>query len=711
MSRLAGLRRRLRRLPEHPAVRRIRGLASADRTRDPMMLALAAAVGLGTGLLAVALVWLIATVQRLVWVGLPDPILVVVVPTAGAFAVGLLLRYWLPEAHGSGVSQLMTAIALHGGRVRPALAFGKVITAGLALGTGASGGRESPIVQVGGSVGSSLGRMFALTEDQKRALIAGGAGAGIAASFNAPIAGMMFALEVIIGGFRARYLQVVVVACVVASVTAREIIGEDLIYRPPGYRVGVLRELGSGGIVLEFVLYTLLGLAAVLVGVGLIRGVDGATRLSERWQVWPPLRLAAGGLGVGLIALAVPEVLGTGDDLPPVLGVVREPIAGMLDGTLGQAGWDGIAFLLLLVVAKLAATCCSVGTGNSVGSFAPAIFMGAALGSAFGQAAATLLPEAGVRPGAFALVGMAATLGATSRAPLTAILIAFELTGSYGLVLPLMLATGISTFVSDRVHPGSIHTTPLLRRGIVYAEPEDVDIMQTVRVGEIMTTDPATVPASMTLAELIDTFAATRHHGFPVVDGDRLVGVVTLADLASPDATGLDRDSPTVGDVCSRRVVTVTPEDPMFRALRRMAALDVGRIPVVSAEDHGRLVGLVRRSDIVTAYQRAVTRSLGAQQRRDSSRLRDLAGTQFVELVMDDRAPAAGKQVRDVDWPERTVLTSINRLGDVVMPNGNTILEAGDVVTVLTDANATEAVRRLLSAGPADPAGDGATVS
>jgi chloride channel protein, CIC family len=709
MSRLAGLQRHLRRLPEHPTVRRIRGLASADRTRDPMMLALAAAVGLGTGLLAVALVRLIAAVQHLVWRGMPDPLLVLLVPTFGALLVGVLVTYWLPEARGSGVSQLMTAIALHGGRVRPALAFGKVIASGLALGTGASGGRESPIVQVGGSVGSSLGRLFALTEDQKRALIAGGAGAGIAASFNAPIAGMLFALEVIIGGFRARYLQVVVVACVVASVTARELVGEDLIYNPPNYRVGLLRELGPGGVVLEFGLYALLGLAAVAVGVLLIRSVDLVSRVSDRWTVWPPLRLAAGGFGVGAIALLVPEVLGTGDDLPPVLGAVREPIAAMLDGTLVEVGWQGTGFLLLLVGAKLVATAFSVGTGNAVGSFAPSIFMGAALGGAFGQAAATLLPEAGVRPGAFALIGMAAVLGSSFRAPLTAILIAFELTGGYGLVLPLMLSTGIATFVSDRIEPGSMHTKPLLRRGIVYAEPEDVDIMQTVRVGEIMTRDPDTVPASMTLAELIDTFAATRHHGFPVVDGDRLVGVVTLADLASPDATGLDHDNPTVGDVCSRRVVTVTPEDPMFRALRRMATLDVGRIPVVSPEDHGRLVGLVRRSDIVTAYQRAVTRSLGAQQRRDSSRLRDLAGTQFVELVMDDRAPAAGKQVRDVGWPERTVLTSINRFGDVVMPNGDTVLEAGDVVTVLTDANATEAVRRLLSAGPADPAGDGTT--
>jgi chloride channel protein, CIC family len=687
-------RSRRQRLPAHPLIRRVRGLASGDRSRDPLMLGLGMAVGLGTGLLAVGLIQAVQGVQALAWGTAPNRVAVVVVPGLGGLVVGVLVTTVLPEARGSGVGQVMTAIALRGGRMRPAVAVGKLITSALSIGTGASGGREGPIVQIGGSVGSSLGRLFALDEEQKRSTIAAGAAAGIAASFNAPIGGMLFALEVIIGGFRARYLQVIVVASVVASVTAREIVGPDLIYNPPPYRLADPREL---------VLYALVGLLAVFVGVAFIRTETFVAEVAERVRLWPPLITALGGLGVGAIALGLPEVLGTGDHLPPVPGVERNPIARMLAGELAGDGLAAVGFLVVLLLAKIAATSIAIGTGSSVGSFAPSIFMGAALGSAVGHAATVALPNAGIRPGAFAMAGMAAVVAASSKAPLTAILLAFELTGDYGMVLPLMFSVGVATLLADRLQPGSIYTQPLIRRGIPYAEPEDVDIMQTVRVGEIMTRAPDTVPADMPLEDLHREFRRTRHHGFPVVeDRDRLVGVVTVTDLArtAGDTTGDIAAHPatlTAADICTRKPLTVTPSDPVFRALRRMATLDVGRLPVVSEEDHGRLVGLVRRSDVVKAYQRAVIRSLGVQQRKASSRLRDLGGAQFVELVVDRAAPAAGAAVRDIDWPPKTILTSVRRRGELIMPNGSTVLQAGDEVVVLADTAHADAVRALLS--------------
>ncbi|HWH31981.1 MAG TPA: chloride channel protein, partial [Egibacteraceae bacterium] len=564
----AGWARSLARLA---VVRRVRRLAADSRTAEPLLLALAVAVGLGTGLLAVGLIEGVELVQRLAWGGDIPPWRVVAVPAAGALLVGVLVTYWMPEARGGGVGEVMTSIALHGGRMRPGLALGKLATSALNLGTGASGGREGPITQIGGSVGSSIGRLLALDEEQKRALIAAGAGAGIAASFNAPIGGMLFALEVILGGFRARYLQVVVVASVVASVTAREIVGPELIYDPPPYRLGDPREL---------LLYAVLGLAAAAVGIAYIRGEDAVGIWVQRLRLWPPLRLAVGGLGVGVIALVVPEVLGTGDRLPAVPGTMREPIADMLAGGGGGIAGDGAGawtlagLLLVLLAAKLLATVLTLGTGNSAGSFSPAVFLGAALGGAFGHAAVTLLPASEVSPGAFALVGMAGVLGASVRAPLTAILLAFELTGDYGMVLPLMLTTGIATMIADRLQPESLYTLPLRRRGIVYGEPEDVDIMQTVQVAEIMTREPVTVPADLPLRELHERFRRTRLHGFPVVDGDRLVGVVTLADLNRvAETTGdlMAQGGPGEGlrasDICTRNPLTVTPGDPVFRAV------------------------------------------------------------------------------------------------------------------------------------------------
>lgn len=682
------------------AFRRIRGDLFVGRANSSVILGLGAGVGFVTGLAAAALIAAIRVAQALAWPGEPGWLAIVLVPTLGALLVGVLLTYAFPESSGSGVIQTMRTVALRGGRFRFRVPFGGIVSSGLAIGTGASGGREGPIVLIGGSIGSLAGRLFALTDEGLRTLVAAGAAAGIGASFNAPIGGMLFAIELIIGEFRAQAMQVIVVASVVGSVTARQIVGPAIVFEPQiAYRLNDPREL---------LLYALLGFAAVGVGLAFIHAEDLAKRLFARVRVWRPAKLALGGLGVGVLALAIPEVLGTGSQLPPVPGANLDPIQHMLDGGFG-VGWAAVGLLLLLAVAKLTATALSIGSGNAIGTFAPALFVGAAVGGAVGHMAETILPGVGVQPGAFALVGMAAAFSAVAHAPLTSILIAFELTGDYELVLPLMFAAGLAVFVIQRIHPTSVYTHFLQKEGIVYAEPSDVDIMQTVTVGEIMTGDPDVVPPYLSLPQLREEFERTRHHGFAVVeDGDRLVGIVTLSDLAEGErrvAEGVEPLPRFAADICTRRPITVTPEDPVFRAIRRMAALDVGRLPVVASDDHGRLVGLLRRSDIVAAYQRAVTRSVGVQQRQEASRLRDLLGAHFVELVVASGAPAAGREVREIDWPGKTILTSIRRRGELVLPHGDTVLEPADEVVVLTDRDSADEVRRLLAGHPGDGAG------
>lgn len=682
---------RLRRQPDEAIggwARRVRRQAVPHLQGETLMISLAVALGLGTGVLASALIGVIAVVQRLVFGTSASWQEILLVPTVGALVVGVLVTYVAPECSGNGVVQVMTTIATNGGRFRGRVPFAGIAATGVALGTGASGGREGPIVLIGGSLGSLLGRLFAVGEERMRTLVAAGAAAGIGASFNAPIGGMLFAIELIIGRFRTSVLQSVVVASVVGSVTAREIIGPEIIYEPATlYTFTDVRELW---------LYAVLGVAAALFGIAFLYGQDLAARAFARLQVWRPLKLALGGLGVGLVALVVPEVLGTGDNLPPIDGI-RDPIQRMLDADLGE-GFAGVGLLLLLACAKLLATCLSVGSGNAVGTFAPAIFCGAAVGGAVGHVTALLLPDAGVQPGAFALVGMAAVFAAAARAPLTAIVIAFELTGDYELVLPLMLAAGLATFIADRIQPESVYSWSLTKRGIVYGEPDDVDLMQTVRVGEVMTTDPDVLTADMTLPDARAEFRRTGHHGFPVLDaGRRLIGVCTLTDVAG----GADGEGLTVGDVCTRQVLTVTSQDPVYLALRRMATIDVGRLPVVASHDHQQLVGLIRRSDLVTAYRQAVTRSLVSQQRSELLRLRDLAGTDFLEVRVTDGSPAAGRQIRSVAWPRHTLLTSVHRAGDLIMPDGSTELRPGDRVSAIVDDDHVLEVRELLT-GSAD---------
>jgi chloride channel protein, CIC family len=660
---------------------------------EGVMLFLGAVTGLLTGLSAAVLIWLLRAVQRLAWGGTVETWELLLVPTLGALLVGLWLTWVAPEPGGSGVVRTMETLALRGGRFRARVPAAGIAATSVALGTGASGGREGPIVMIGGSIGSLLGQLTAVDAERMRALIGAGAAAGIGASFNAPIGGMLFAVELILGGLRARSMQVIVVSSVIGSVTARELIGSDITFDlARTYHLGSPWELG---------LYLLLGLLAAGFGVGFLRleamAIDAFTRLRAR--VWRPLTLALGGLGVGLTALVVPEVLGTGDALPPIDGV-RHPVQSILEGGFG-VGWSAVGVLLALAAAKTVATMFSIGSGNAVGTFMPALFIGGALGGAFGTSAATLLPNAGIEPAAFGLVGMAAGFSAATRAPLTAILITFELTNDYGLVLPLMLTCGVATYLASLVEPDSIYTHPLRQRGIVFGEPADIDVMEAVSVREVMTRDHPSIRREERLNDIEALFERTSSHGFAVVDGGhRLVGVLTRQDLEGARERIADRqvrDALTADDLCTKDPLVVHPDEPVYTAVQRMAALDIGRIPVVERGSN-RVLGVVRRGDVVRAYQQGLNRHLGDQQREATRNLRDLVGVTLIEIAVHPEAPATGRRVREVAWPQRTILTSIRRAGSLVMPTGDTVIEPGDEVVVLTDRKTIDEVRGLLTA-------------
>ena len=672
-----------------PLIARLRARLDRARLADGTMLALAGVTGIVTGLFAAAMIWLVRLVERVAFGTNVTAQELLLIPAAGAVGVWAISRL-APEVTGSGIVTTMESLAVHNGRLRGRVPWLQVLATGVALGTGSSGGREAPIVLVGGSVGSAVARRFHLTEEQLRSLVAAGAAAGIGAAFNAPIGGMLFAIEVIVGGLRSRSLQVIVVSSVAGSVVARQLVGDGIIYAPSfDYSLRDPREL---------LLYLAVGLAAALLAALIIWSDRWASRLFE------PVRRAGGDLGalalgggiVGLIALAVPEVLGDGKTLPPIDGIV-DPVQELINGGFG-VGWGAVTSIVLLFAAKFAASLATNASRSAVGWFAPTLFLGAALGSAMATATLVFLPESGINPGAYALVGMAAAYGATARAPLTAILIVFELSGDYGLVLPLMLAVGVATWLADKSTPGSMYTLPLRDRGIVYAEPDDVDLLQTVRVEEVMTTGHPTVRPSVPLDVLQRRFETERTHGFAVVSGGVLQGVVTLKDLARADTLLADGMRPAstilVQDLMTTDVVTASPTDPVFTALQRMASIDVGRIPVVTGT--GTYLGMLRRGDLVDAYRLALQRGVDRQHSDDRASLRDLTGVRFLELTVAEGSAADGTAVTDLQWPTSAVLTSITRGSDLVVPRGDVVLRAGDDVVVLTSHEEAEAVRSLL---------------
>lgn len=629
------------------------------------MVLLGAVTGLVTGVAAWLVVLGVELVQQLAWsTGAPWERLLI--PAVGGLVVGILVARVVPEAAFGGVIGTMETIALRGGRFRAVVPPAALVAVAIALGSGLSGGREGPMVLIGGSLGALTASLLPLDDDRRQSVVAAGAAAGIGAAFNAPIGGMLFAFEVLVGGIRGASMQVIVVASVVSSITARQLVGPELIYQPRS-------DLALGD-PQELLVYALLGVLAVPVVLALRRSDDVVRRLLRpvHRRLGRAATVGLGGLAVGVIALGVPQVLGSGDALPPVPGT-REPIQDMLNADLGVT-WEAAGLMLVLLAAKIVATAFTHGSGAAVGMFAPSLFTGAALGGALGIAANQVLPD--LNPGAVATVGMAAVFAAMARAPLTAIVIVFELVGDYGLVLPLMAAVGLAMVIGDRLLGDSIYVHQLRQRGVVFSRTEDVDVLQTVTVGEVMTAEHPTVHADESRADLERRFTRGGTHGYAVVDDDeRLVGVVSVRDL--------EREGATAGELCTRRAVTASPDDPAFRAVRRMAALDVGRVPVVDPHTR-RVVGMLRRADVVRAYQRGITRSAGAQQRRAVGRLRDLAGVQFVEVVLDASSPVVGRAIHEVAWPQRTVVTSIRRGGEVLVPDGSTELRAHDELVVLT---------------------------
>ncbi|MDJ0959156.1 MAG: chloride channel protein [Acidimicrobiia bacterium] len=608
----------------------------------------------------------------------------VIVPL-GLFLAWLIARRFAPEIESGGVTETMVGLSLHGGYLPTRTIGPKVAATAITLGTGGSGGREGPAVMIGGAIGSSLARYTRFGEDQVRSLIAAGAGAGVGASFNAPIAGMLFALEVLLQNFAVRHLNAVVIASVAAAVTTQSIVGEERILTAPPHRLEDPAEL---------LLYALLGLAAVAFGVMFLKILDQVAQLRNRAAFPDWVRpLVMGGV-VGLIGLLESDALGTGQDF--VAGLLR------LATERDDAWWA----LVLVAIAKMFTNALTRSGGGSGGTFMPSLFVGASIGAALAIIVEDVWSFSDIDPGAFAVVGMAATFAVVGRAPLTAILIVFEITGDYGLVLPLMLATSLATFLGDRLQPASAYTMPLKRRGIHLLKREDIDLLDTITVGEVMKWPGAVVGPSMSTAEADRVLSAERHHGMPVVDDAGLQGVITVSDIAR---AGGPSDDVTVGAVMTSRPITVTPTMPVSAALARMAALGFGRLPVVSESSPTELVGMFRRESVVRAYHHALGASTGRHLYRDRIRQRTQPGASFYEVPVPHASPIGGQRVRDIKWPEAATLVSIRRQARVIIPHGNTVLEAEDVITAFGTADSRVELAYVLEGQSLDPVDDEAT--
>lgn len=652
-------------------------VSALQRRGAAVFLALSVAVGVIVGVAAAALIGAIEGMAEVIdWAGesldTPELIFLATVPL-GLLLAWAIARRFAPEVAGDGVPEAAAALAVRSGYLPTRSAPLKILTTALTVGSGGSAGREGPIVQVGASIGSSIARHTGLGEDRVRSLVAAGAGAAIGASFNAPIAGMMFAMEVILGNFAIRHLNAVVVASVSAAVTTRSIVGEELILRSFPHRVRDPREL---------ILYALLGVLAALVGWLFLRAIHYADAVGKPRRAWMgPVVL---GLLVAGIGFFEPRILGTGQDY------VR--------GLLGLLTTDSIVWYAVLGIAfaKIVATALTLGSGGSGGAFMPSLFIGAALGAGFTDLVAPFWTVSTLEPGSFAVVGMAATFAAVARAPLTSILIVFEITQDYGLVLPLMLAASLATFLADRVHRDSVYSMALRKMGITLTRRSEVDLLDTVTVAEIVDRTPVVAEVSATTAEVQRLMDLNRLHGVPVVDGGRLVGVLTVSDIVR---TGGPSDSVTAADAMTPRPVTVTPATPVSQVLERMASVGIGRIPVVAGDDPGRLIAMFRREDAVKAYHIALGQEIDHDLGRSRLQARVAVGADFHEVRITAGSVADGRLLKELPVPGGATVVSVRRGLEVLVPDGNTRLRRDDILTVFARPGVGAQLDERLHAG------------
>jgi len=658
-------------------------LGRFEVSEEVVLTGTAVLVGLLTGLGALTFIWLIARFgDGFGWLNDQlahiHPWAIAVIPALGGLIAGPLIHAFAREAKGHGVPEVMQAITLRGGRIRPAVVVVKATASAACISSGGSAGREGPIVQIGAAIGSVTGQMFHLSAERIRNLVACGAAAGIAATFNAPIAGVIFALEVILDEFTTRYFATVVISAVTAAIVSQSVLGESPAFAVPTYSLAHPADL---------LFYTALGLLAPLGALAFVSTLYWAEDAFDNWRCPEWLKPAVGGVCVGIIGLAAPMALGAG--FPGIEAALHNELA--------------LGAMAALVFAKIAATDFTLGSGNSGGVFAPALFMGAMLGGAFGGLVHRGFPDITGPVGAYALVGMSALFAAAAHAPMTAVLIVFEMSGDYRLILPLLLATGISAVVSQRIRRLSIYTLKLARRGIYLERGHDIDVMQGITVGEAMTTDFETASLNMPLEELEQVFARTHRHGFCVVDEtDELAGVVSIRDLERALAEG-PTGGKTVADIATTQGLLVAyPDEPMWKALRRLGTRDLSRLPVVEQEGSCRLVGVVRRRDIIRAYNHAIVKRAHHQHRAEALQLGKLDHAGFVQVEIPPTSPVVGQRVTQVRLPEECLIVSARRGRKLKIAHGYTVLQAGDQVTVIADDECAPLVRRLLIEGSTD---------
>ena len=594
------------------------------------------------------------------------------IPAIGGLIVGPLIYFFARDAKGHGVPEVMAAVALRGGVIRPRVVAVKALARAISIGTGGAVGREGPIVQIGAALGSSMGQLLNVTASQLRVIVGCGAAAGISATFNAPIAGALFAAEVIVGNFAVAQLSPIVISSVVATVVSRFVLGNHPAFPVPPYEL-----VGPW----ELVPYMVVGVIAGFVALAFMFSLYATEDAFEKLPVPEWSKAMLGGLLVGAIGVWLPNVFGVG------YSTITQALTGSLPAlTLG-----------LLLLAKIAATSVTIGSGGSGGIFAPSLFLGAMTGGFLGTFIHQWFPEATAPSGAYALVTMGAVVAAATHAPISAIIIIFELTQTINIIPPLMAACVMSTLVTTFIHRDSIYTMKLSRRGIDLFAQEEPNALRVLYVRDIIDREPEILHSRDNLETILQRMLDSERTEFFVLDEhEKLVGVIHLRELTRTLAEqDLLKHVVVAGDLIEQYRSAPTEDDNLDVVAQLFSRGRAEELPVVSVGDSRKLVGSVHKRDLMQAYnQEIMRRDLAGQVQ--SNVIVAARGAQ-VELgggyVLQEIQPPPrffGMTIREADiartWEVQVVLirkrNAEEGTSNIRVASGNDVIAEGDRIVV-----------------------------
>jgi len=573
---------------------------------NSLMVVIASAIGLAAGLANIAFRSLTGLVHRLIL----EPglalahqgdwhiLLLPLIPMTGMVLLIPLSLLFPGQVNGYGFTKFLRKVNLEGGFIRFRTIVIKIIATALTIGTGGSAGVEGPIAQVGGALGSQVGQSFRVSGVRMKVYIAAGCAGGVAAMFNAPIAGVFFASEIVLlGSYEISSFAALVISSAMATAISRAWFGMSPAFPIPPYHL--VNRL------VEVPLYMLLGVIIGVVAVVYIRFFYLVRDGFAAWRLPAQLKPVFGALLVGSLAILFPQVMGDGYPF----------IAKVLDG-------EGLAWALAaLVVVKILATSITLGSGGAGGVFAPALFIGAMLGGAYGGVVHYLLPEWTASSGAYAAVGIGAFLAAATHAPLTGIFLLFEMTGNYLIIIPIMLSSIIGTVVAAKLYNDSIDTVDFTREGIDIHEGMETAIMKSLKVGQAVSEDVDFISEKANIDQLLAIFRQAHSFYFPVIDDTgRMTGIISMQDVKMILHDDKQRQEALVGNICSRDVMVLTLEDNLHTAMTLFDMKGIEEVPVVETTDNRWVVGMLKRRDVVALYNREVL-NRGISEKRQAGKL------------------------------------------------------------------------------------------